>query len=229
MPKRLTTVQDHVDDIFKARSDLANVKFSALPVGAERPSDIFSEITALLKENLSQKGFSFNKSKRTFRRKCNEFEHLISIQADSNNYAGVRAACWIHMAVVSKSLKEWRSAHNLYADEYIFSRTLSEPNSGQLVWDFIDPTIRQSEYQDMLQTIHAVALPAFDDWRSLDSARQTIADSKLINRLDSHVEIALWLGDRQTAFDLLRVTTTQQSVREGLQELDVKFGLSHVV
>ena len=229
MPKRLTTVQDHVDDIINARADLAKVKFSALPVDAEKPSEIFSEITGLLKENLSQEGFSFNKSKRTFRRKCNEFEHLITIQADSNNYAGVRAACWIHISVVSKSLKEWRSTHDLYADEYVFSRTLSEPHSGQLVWDFIDPAIRQSEYQDMLQRIHAVALPAFDGWQSLDTARQAIADSKLINRLDSQVEIALWLGNRQAAMDLLRVTTTQQSVRDGLQELEVKFGLSRVV
>ena len=230
MPKRLATVQDHVDDIFKARAELAKAKFTALPQDAEKPSDILSGVSTTLKQHLAEKGFSFNKGKRTFRRKSGEFEHLITIQADSNNYAGVRAAFWVHVSVVSQNLKSWRLAHGIHPSEYLFSTTLSdESSSGQLVWDFIDPEHRPEELVDLLHAIETIAVPTFEPWSSAETASLAISSTNAINRLDDQAEIALWLGNRLAAIDILQRAPDRQSVADGMRELVVKFDLTPVV
>ena len=72
MPKRLATVQDHVDDILQVRAALAGAKFTALPPDAEKPSDILAGMITVLKDFLSPVGFSYNKGKRIFRRKSGD-------------------------------------------------------------------------------------------------------------------------------------------------------------
>ena len=230
MSKRLATVQDHVDDILQARAALAGAKFTALPPGAEKPSDILAGIITALKDFLLPVGFSYNKGKRTFRRKSGDFEHLITIQSDSNNYAGVRAACWVHISVVSNGLKAWRSANHIHESEYVFSKTLSDETSlSQLAWDFIAPEHRIAELHNLLHTIQITALPVFEDWISVETANQVISSTKIINRLDDQAEIALWLGNKTAAIEILRRNPDRQSVHDGMRELALKFGLPAVV
>ena len=86
-----------------------------------------------------------------------------------------------------------------------------------------------AELHNLLHTIQSAALPVFQDWISVETANQVISSTKIINRLDDQAEIALWLGNKAAAIEILQRKPDRQSVHDGMRELALKFGLPAVV
>jgi hypothetical protein len=108
----------------------------------------------------------------------------ISFQSDRNNFAGGRAAIWIHGSVESRALGRWRKRHE---HPWIGGRNyfpavatgqignLREPKSW-MEWNFADPTTREAMADDAVMAIREIIFPVFANFDDLPVALEMLSE-----------------------------------------------------
>lgn len=160
---------EHLIATAKQKAEAAKARVHSNP-NAIKPKDAIFEACAMMGDRLKGDGFTFLKSGPRLKRVQGDIAQEIRFQSDVNNIAGRRAAVWIHAAVSSRKLAQWRSAHpsnwvrleGQYAGRIVGAQigNLTTPHRW-MEWDFADEAKRQGLVNDAVEAIHQIILPFF--------------------------------------------------------------------
>ncbi|WP_457311452.1 hypothetical protein [Sphingomonas sp. UYAg733] len=169
MPKSLSFSESVIATARQKRDAAAS---RALPnAEREKPRDVILAAVAQIAAQLQEDGFAFYKSGPGLKRVGGDLSYEIIFQSDRNNIAGQRAAVWIHGAVSSRKLADWRRRHDhpWLRREGPQAGVISGGQIGNLgpvpswmEWDFADPVTRPAEIDDAVTAIRRIMLPFFD-------------------------------------------------------------------
>jgi hypothetical protein len=227
MPKKITGIQDLVEDIVHAREATAKARFQ--PRGnAVPPRKLLEAACEPLELALATHGFRFSRSRLEFKRKSDGISHVVRLKGDSGNLAGHKASCIVDVSVLSKDYAEWGRRHGFDDSEYLWINQLGYIDGGReyIRWDFAAPAAREAEAEDMTARVMNIALPALDAWCSKASIAQAVRSTHEVNRLDWLVQVALWAGGIEAGrVALRRGELKYSSDPEELARLVRQFGL----
>lgn len=209
MPKKLRSLNDHVEDILEARRRSHFGRFQAVPPDTELVDDIVTSSCGAVAATFLAEGFRWAKSGLRFSRKVGPFTHIVSFQRDGANASGYHAAVSMHAQVKSNALEKWRVSNNGVADSsnvWIKQVGYLTPAHEYLKWQLVDPATRQEEIDNMIETVRNIVLPAFDVCTSIESLGNRILERKEIVWVpDWALDVALWTGNKNAAESLVKI------------------------
>lgn len=209
MPKKLRSLDDHVEDISTSRDRSGAGRFQPVAAGTELVGDVVLTSCSTVAEAFADQGFRWAKSGLRFSRKVGPFTHIVSFQSDSANTSGHYVAVAMHAQVKSAALEKWRQAHNGVTDDaslWITQVGYLSPAHEYLKWQLVDPLARAGEIQSMIDTVRNLVLPAFDACSSMENLSARLLErSEIVRYADWALDIALWVGNKQAAESLVKI------------------------
>jgi hypothetical protein len=133
----------------KQKRDAAQARSS--PAAAEKPRDVILRACEMIAGQFKEDGFSFVRSGPKLKRVHRDRVFSILFQSDRNNFAGKRAAVWIHAGV--------QNAGSDFIAGGQIGNLLPEP--AWMEWDFADESARDREIDDAVAAIRRIILPFF--------------------------------------------------------------------
>ena len=209
MPKKLASLDDHVQDITESRGRSHAGRFQAVPEGTELVGDVVLDSCSAVAAAFAADGFKWAKSGLRFSRKAGPFTQIVSFQADSANTSGHHVAVAMHAQVKSAALEKWRQINHGVTDSATVWTTQAGylgPAHTYLKWQLVDAHTRADEIRSMIETVRGIVLPAFDACSSMESLSTRLLARPEITRFpDWALDIALWVGNKQAAEGLIKI------------------------
>ncbi|MTV37994.1 hypothetical protein [Duganella radicis] len=209
MPKKLLSLDDHIQDISTSRDRSGGGRFQLVPAGTELVGEVVLNSCSAVAAAFTDQGFRWAKSGLRFSRKVGPFTHIVSFQSDGANTSGHHIAVAMHAQVKSAALEKWRLANNGVTDGanlWITQVGYLNPTHEYLKWQLVDPQTRADEIQSMIGTVRNHVLPAFDACSSMEKLSARLLERNEIVRFpDWALDIALWAGNEQAAKSLVRI------------------------
>ena len=206
MPKSLTSLDAHTEDILSGRRKASEFRFKPIADGVERVDAILRDATSYLAERLASDGFKPSLSQLSLTRRIGDLTHIVRLRPAGENLSGVSAEVSVHVLVKSQSLKRWTQALGTkYSRDLLLISQLGylAPEHAYYKWQLVDPDLRQTELDDMEAHIRKIALPALAGWRDRTSISQAVLHFIEVDRLDWLMEAALWAGFPGVAAELV--------------------------
>jgi hypothetical protein len=206
MPKSLTSLNAHTDDILDGRRRTKDARFKPLPQGVEHVSSVLEHAIEFLQTHLSERGFRAAPSQLSLSRKVGDLTQVVRLRPSGSNLSGVSAEVTAEALVKSSSLKRWtKNEGSKYPRELFWVRQLGYLGGGNqyFKWQLVDPGTREAELRDLLQKVQTLALPALEAWGTKESIPSAVFRFTEVERIDWLVEAALWAGSTDAARQLI--------------------------
>lgn len=206
MPKSLTSLDAHTEDILDGRRRAKDARFKPLPDGVEHVDDVLVQAVDFLESRLSAKGFRAARSQLSLSRKVGEITQVVRLRPSGSNLSGVSAEISAEALVRSQSLKRWTSSEGTkYARETLWVRQLGYLGGHReyLKWQLVDRGAREVELSDLLDKVQSLAVPALEAWATKESIARAVFRFTEVERIDWLVEAALWAGSADAAMRLV--------------------------
>lgn len=130
----------------------------------DSPRDCYLAACVEIAKSLSPLGFTFAKSGPHTQQKSRDFTYRVAFQSSHENVPGRYVALWIHAAVFSKRMAEWRASQ---PNAIGVGKRIAGGQIGNLVqppgwreWNLASST-RAVVIADAISAVHSIALPYF--------------------------------------------------------------------